>query len=149
MPATRAHGQDLLSVEISAIHDEIARRDRTRWPDAVVEVRGGRRALEVEFAPKGGKRLRAIVNAYAYSTRYRQVMFLVRNAALGQRILNLADSALRISGDRERIRVIAYPGLPDAEREALNAVLERRVSVPAPPDPVPMTEQALGDALGA
>ncbi len=111
-------------------------------------MRGGRRALEVEFAPKGGKRLRAIVNAYAYSTRYRQVLFLVRNAALGRRILELADSALRISGDRERIRVIAYPGLPDAEREALNAVLERRAPVPAPPKPVPMTERSLHDALG-
>ncbi len=111
-------------------------------------MRGGRRALEVEFAPKGGKRLKAIVDAYAFSTRYQQVLFIVRNPALGRRLVDLARSATSIGGDHERVRVIAYPGLPDAEREALTAVLERRAPVPVPPKPVPMAEQALHDALG-
>jgi hypothetical protein len=141
-------GDERFSVETSAIHDAIARRDRTRWPDAVVEVQGGRRAIEIEFAPKGGKRLKAIVDAYAFSTRYRQVLFLVRNAALGRRIIDLARPALTIGGDQDRVRVIAWPGLPDAERAALTAVLERRASVPVLPEPVPMGERALHDALG-
>lgn len=140
-------GADRFSVEISAIHSEIARRDRTRWPDVVVEVNGGRRAIELEFSPKGGKRLKAIVNAYAFSPRYGETLFMVRNAALGRRILEHARSAQVIGGGRPKLRVVAWPGLPAGEREALTAAIERRASVQEQATP-PMSEQALRGALG-
>jgi len=124
-------GADKFSVEISAIHSDIARRDRTRWPDVVVEVAGGRRAIELEFAPKGGKRLKAIVNAYAFSPRYGETLFMVRNAALGRRILEYARSAHTIGGGPAKVRVVAWPGLPLASarrsRRRSNAELPLRV----------------------
>ena len=60
-------------------------RDHRRWPDVVVERADGREAIEVEFAPKGTRRLRQIVSAYE-SSRYEQVTFMVKDAALGRRI---------------------------------------------------------------
>ncbi len=78
-----------LSVEVAAEDASGGRRDRKRWPDVVIEVAGGRRAVEIEFAPKGTGRLRGIVRAYASATAYREVLFLVTNAALGRRIREL------------------------------------------------------------
>jgi hypothetical protein len=138
---------DKFSVEISAIHSEIARRDRTRWPDAVVEVTGGRRAIELEFAPKGSKRLKAIVNAYAFSLRYRETLFMVRNAALGKRIAEHARSANAIGGGQAKVRVVAWPGLPADEHGALTAAIERRASTQKQGNAA-MPEQVLRAALG-
>jgi len=138
---------DAFSVEISAIHSEIARRDRTRWPDVVAEVTGGRRAIELEFAPKGGKRLKAIVNAYAFSPRYRETLFMVRNAALAKRISDLARSATAIGGGSPKVRVIAWPGLSADERAALTAAIESRTSSGGR-EGTPMPEHALRSTLG-
>lgn len=140
-------GADNFSVENSALHAGAARRDRTRWPDIVVEATGGRRAIELEFAPKGGKRLRAIVNAYTFSPRYREVLFMVRSAALGRQIADLARSAAVIGGNRTKVRVLAWSGLPAEQRAALTVAIERRVVINRAAS-VPMSEQALRATLG-
>jgi hypothetical protein len=72
-----------LSVEVAAEDASGGRRDRKRWPDVVIEVAGGRRAVEIEFAPKGTARLRGIVRAYAYATAYREVLFWSRTRRSG------------------------------------------------------------------
>ena len=61
-----------------------------RWPDVVVEDADGRRALEIEFAPKGTARLRQIVGANERS-RYIEARFLVKDAALGRRIASVVN----------------------------------------------------------
>ena len=78
-------------------------RDKRRWPDIVVESPTSRRAIEIEFAPKGTARLRAIVGAYS-SSRYDQVEFMVKNAALGRRIRSLLPQP---SGLREQLGLTA------------------------------------------
>jgi len=116
-------GSERFSVDVSAIHDSVARRDRRRWPDVVLGSGGEKRAIEIEFAPKGSKRLRGIVDAYAYSGRYLEAVFLVKSAALGHRIRALAPRAGRSARTGSPIRVEAWTGLPRAERAALTAAL--------------------------
>jgi hypothetical protein len=140
-------GADDFSVEISALHAGTARRDRTRWPDVVVEVPGGRRAIELEFAPKGGKRLKAIVNAYTFSPRYREILFMVRSAALGRQIADLARSAGAIGANETKVRVLAWSGLPAEQRAALTVAIERRLR-PDQAERPPMSERALRATLG-
>jgi hypothetical protein len=95
-----------------------------RWPDLVVEVDGVRRAIEIEFAPKGTARLAGIVAAYEWSS-YDEAVFFVRNAALGRRIAGLAWSPIgdRFGQRRCAVRVLAWPGLPADERERLDRQL--------------------------
>jgi hypothetical protein len=140
-------GTNRFSVEIPALRSTGDRRDRTRWPDAVVEVTGGRRAIEFEFSAKGGRRLKAIVNAYTFSPRYRETLFMVRSAALGRQIAELARSAGAMSGNRTKVRVLAWTGLPAGERAALAEALDGR-AVAATPGGAPMSEQVLRSALG-
>ncbi len=90
----------------------------------VVERLGDRRAIEIEFAPKGTARLRGIVRAYAYSRCYRDVLFLVSNAALGRSIRGLADDAAPIDGS-VAFRVEPWVGLPAEAQAALVAAMER------------------------
>ena len=68
------------------------RRDRRRWPDVVVETPDGRRAIEIEFAPKGTDRLGPILDAYLRARRYDETVFYVKSAGLGQRIKRLAKA---------------------------------------------------------
>ncbi len=100
--------------------------EHRRWPDVVVESAAGRRAIEIEFAPKGSARLRRIVEAYEASS-YRQALFLIRSAALGQRIQSLVPSPLLIGGRPEvrKVRVAAWPALPHDERLLLEAAIGR------------------------
>jgi hypothetical protein len=95
-----------------------------RWPDVVVESSAGRRAIEIEFAPKGTDRLRRIVEAYQVSS-YEQTLFLVTSLALGRRIQSLVGRPL-ILGSRpvgSNVRVGAWPGMPDDARRRLDAAL--------------------------
>jgi len=91
-----------------------------RWPDVVVDAVDGRRAFEIEFASKGTARLRQIVGAYERS-RYGEVRFLVRDAALGRRIASLVrgpselqrdDRARSLPGDRAALDT-AWQGASD------------------------------------
>jgi DNA-binding MarR family transcriptional regulator len=102
-------------------------RDRRRWPDVVVELDEGRRAIEIEFAPKGTARLRQIVGAYERS-QYRETVFFVKNAALGRRIARLVGrqhSALRehLGLPRNVVEVLPLPELPVEERARLSSAL--------------------------
>ena len=97
--------------------------------------------------PKAGKRLKAIVNAYTFSPRYREVLFIVRSAALGRQIADLARSAAVIGGNRTKVRVLAWSGLPAEQRAALTVAIERRVGIDREAS-VPMSEQALRATLG-
>jgi urease beta subunit len=87
---------------------------RRRWADVVIESGSRRRAIEIEFSPKGSSRLAQIVAAYACSD-YDEVLFFVRNAALGARISGCASGA--------RVRVLPWPELPAAERDRLARAL--------------------------
>ena len=62
---------------------------RSRWPDVVVETATSRRAIEIEFAPKGTRRLQRIVEGYESSTAYDVVAFLVQSKFVGRRIETL------------------------------------------------------------
>lgn len=101
-------------------------RDKRRWPDLVVESPQGRRAIEIEFAPKGTSRLRAIVGAYQTS-RYDETVFMVKSAALGRRIRSVRSrpSALReqLGLPASRVDVVPWAGLAAGERAALAAQL--------------------------
>ena len=97
-----------------------------RWADVVV-VRGDRRrAIEIEFAPKGTARLAQIVAAWQRS-EYDEVFLFVRSAALGRRIQGVVPEPLRLHGGlplpTARVRVLPWPGLRDDEREALARAL--------------------------
>ena len=102
-------------------------RDKRRWPDVVVESPQGRRAIEIEFAPKGTARLRAIVGAYSASP-YDEAVFMVKSAALGRRIRSLRPrpSALRkqLGLPTCSVDVVPWWGLPAAQRSALAAELD-------------------------
>jgi hypothetical protein len=107
-------------------------RGRRRWPDVVIESDARRGAIEIEFAPKGSARLRHILEAYAVSG-YAEVNFLVKDAALGQRITGLArqrPDALRSQLGRPRcsIKVSPWPGLPSEAQERLAVALAPRES---------------------
>jgi len=97
-----------------------------RWPDLVVDAPDGRRAYEIEFAPKGTDRLRRIVAAYENSD-YAETIFLVKSAALGRRIASLTDgpSELRkfLSLSTCPIRVVPWPRLPAEQHHELASVL--------------------------
>ncbi len=80
-------------------------RDRRRWPDVVIESPTGRRAIEIEFAPKGTDRLRHIVRGYEASA-YAEVRFMVKDAALGRRIQRL------VGGPSELRRLTGLPHCP-------------------------------------
>ncbi len=100
---------------------------RRRWPDVVVQAPGGRRAIEIEFAPKGTQRLRQIVHAYEAST-YREARFMVKDAALGRRIKSLAGgpSARRLDPTVPvcQVKVVPWTGLSAADRTALASRLD-------------------------
>jgi hypothetical protein len=96
---------------------ELLDRQR-RWADVVVERDGRRRAVEIEFAPKGSARLARIVEAYRYSN-YDETIFFVRNGALGRRIAGVVLDV----GASSVVRVLPWPGLGVAERELLAGAL--------------------------
>lgn len=120
-----ARGDRRYSVDVAG---EGRDRRRRRWPDLVVESAAGRRAIEIEFAPKGSARLRRIVDGYE-SDRFDEVTFYVKSAALGRRIQNLTGrpSALRelLALKVPPVEVAAWPGLPEDAREALDGQLAR------------------------
>ena len=98
-----------------------------RWPDIVVAHGDRKRAIEIEFAPKGSARLAQIVTAYKCSD-YGEVFFVVRNVALGRRlaaVIETAPAPLRLAGERRgvAVRVLPWPGLDVAERERLARAL--------------------------
>ena len=110
-----------------------------RWADVVVEYGGRRRAIEIEFAPKGTRRLAQIVAAYQLS-EYDDVFFFVRNAALGRRIGALTYGP--------RVHVLAWPDLPEHERKRLTRAFTatERTEVPANTD-APRRARSLRDPL--
>ena len=104
---------------------------RRRWPDIVIESQRARRAIEIEFSPKGTDRLETIVAAYAFCG-YAETLFLVKSIALGRRIQALSEPTVRSplfggTGKLEvpRIRVAAWPRLPEDERQRVEAALAR------------------------
>ena len=103
-------------------------RDRRRWPDVVIERAGGREAIEIEFAPKGTRRLRQIVAAFE-SSRYEQVTFMVKDAALGRRIqrASTGPSALQnhLGLGGCAVAVVPWTGLPAEQRTMLLSKLGR------------------------
>ena len=97
-----------------------------RWADVVVERGDRRRAIEIEFAPKGTARLAHIVAAWQRS-EYDEVFFFVRSAALGRRIQSVIPQPLVLHGGparhTARVRVQPWPELPDQDRERLARAL--------------------------
>lgn len=117
------------------------RKDRRRWPDLVVELADGRRAIEFEFAPKGRERLKRIVAGYASAVQYDEVVFFVKRLSLGRTISKLivreSDMPWGYSGPEMLVR--SWPGLPAPERQALADQLPTlpKPKRPAPPPPTP------------
>ena len=97
-----------------------------RWADVVVERGDRRRAIEIEFAPKGTARLAQIVAAWQHS-EYDEIFFFVRSAALGRRIQSVVLPPLVLhSGPARhtaRVRVHPWPRLPGDDRERLARAL--------------------------
>ena len=97
-----------------------------RWADVVVERGDRRRAIEIEFAPKGTARLSRIVAAWQASD-YVEVFFFVRSAALGRRIQSVIPQPLLLhSGPAwrtARVRVQPWPRLPEEDRGRLARAL--------------------------
>ena len=114
------------------------RRDRKRWPDLVVESEHGRRAIEIEFAPKGRPRLKRIVLAFAHSG-YADVVFLARQGALLRTLDELArfERVNPLLGDYPDLTAVAWDVLDDA---AL-AELARPVPAPQPAPRPPATPE--------
>ena len=105
---------------------------RRRWPDVVIDSKHARRAIEIEFAPKGSDRLRRIVEAYEASG-YEQTLFLVKSAALGRRIQSLTPRPLPLHGrppKTPRVRVAAWPRLAEGERQRLDGALAAAQAAP-------------------
>ncbi len=98
------------------------RNDRRRWPDVVLDHGKHRYAIEIEFAPKSSKRLKAIVDGYVIGRTYERVTFLVKSPALGKRLQQLA-SRWSSDGTQRRVQVSAWPGLSPADREQLSRAL--------------------------
>lgn len=115
-----AAGDDRYSVDVIGSAGTFQRR----WPDVVVELGTARRAIEIEFAPKGSARLAGIVAGYEQSA-YREVLVFVRNAALGRRIAGLAapaDGPL-VHSQRCVVKVLPWPGLsPEAHPRLARAL---------------------------
>ncbi len=88
------------------------RRDRKRWPDVVVESEHGKRAIEIEFAPKGRPRLRRIVWALVHS-RYAEVVLLARTGPLLRMLEDLArdERVDPLIGSYAEPRAVAWDGL--------------------------------------
>jgi len=107
-----------------------------RWPDVVVDAVDGRRAFEIEFASKGTARLRQIVGAYERS-RYGEVRFLVKDAALGRRIASLVrgpSELQRMTGlDPCPVTVLPWirPGKEPATEAPQRAVEAYKSSLPS------------------
>jgi hypothetical protein len=78
---------------------------RRRWPDVVVERGGERRAVEIEFAPKGSSRMAAIVAGYEGSA-YSDALFFVGSAALGRRLAHVVAEQQRSGGPLRRARPV-------------------------------------------
>jgi hypothetical protein len=99
------------------------RNDRRRWPDVVLDHGDHRHAIELEFAPKAAKRLKAIVEGYAIQRTYERVTFLVKSPPLGRRLQQLA----RPWSDDETprcVQVSSWPGLSRTDREQVTRALE-------------------------
>jgi hypothetical protein len=104
-------------------------RDRRRWPDVVVDADGHRRAIEIEFAPKGTPRLKAIVAAYERARPYSEAVFMVKSAAIGRRIQQLTGNRSPLQEmlnlPTNEVHVVPWPRLPAEERARLRAALDR------------------------
>jgi DNA-binding MarR family transcriptional regulator len=99
-----------------------------RWPDVVVERGEERRAVEIEFAPKGSSRLAAIVAGYECSS-FAEALFFVRRPALGRRLAQVvAEQQVSIGPVRRArrvVRVLPWPGLAAGERARVAAAIAR------------------------
>lgn len=62
---------------------------RYHYPDLIVERPEGRLAVELEFADKGDKRLREILEGYCYARGIDQLVYFVRRPNLVERIERL------------------------------------------------------------
>jgi hypothetical protein len=104
--------------------DVVDAGSRRRWPDVVVERGGERRAVEIEFAPKGSSRLAAIVAGYEGSS-YSDALFFVRSSALGRRVAQIvAEQQVSVGPVRRArrvVRVVPWPGLGPDDRARVAA----------------------------
>lgn len=102
-------------------------RDQSRWPDVVVEAGERWEAFEIEFAPKGTKRLHDIVVAYEVGP-YAKTTFLVKSASLGRRIGRQTRDVGRVFEGAlvpREICVAPWIGLDGEQQSALAAQLAR------------------------
>ncbi len=111
------------------------RQDRRRWPDLAIVSEHGVRAVEIEFAPKGRKRLRQIIRGYRLSPHH-EVVFLVKSAAVRRALEELCrlepQLTLPSGAKRAAIKIEPWDGLDEVRASEL--VTE----VPAPaPEPAP------------
>ncbi len=89
-------------------------------------------AVEIEFAPKGSKRLQGIVDAYVQCTQYQAARFLLSDPALAARLAKIIDHRVWVAGRgvfgterRLDITVAAWPGATEAQRMAVRNAIAR------------------------
>ncbi|HEV2889965.1 MAG TPA: helix-turn-helix domain-containing protein [Frankiaceae bacterium] len=95
-----------------------------RWPDLVLDGAARRSALELELSAKGTTRLQGIVDAYALSPVFDEVLFLAADVAIARRRARAIAAAPRPLGwwsdrpaGRVELRVIPWPRLsPEVQR---------------------------------
>lgn len=110
-----------------------SRKDRSRWPDLVLERPDGLMAFEIEFSPKGSRRLAAIINAYVLSPVYREVRYLLTDPALAARVTHIAHDQAgeiqrrRFVRPRAHVAVAAWPGSdPTLQQKVTSAIAAAR-----------------------
>ncbi len=110
------------------------RQDRRRWPDLVVVSEHGTRAIEIEFAPKGRKRLQGIVAAYRRG-RHKEVVFLVKSGAVRRMLEELArlERGSSLFGTPADVTILAWDAVDSLRVAELVAAVPAPVVKPAPP----------------
>ena len=108
------------------------RQDRRRWPDLALQRDGRLIAVEIEFAPKGTKRLEGIVDAYVQCPHYDGVRFLLSDPALAARLTKIVDQQVEwvrrgMFGARSRLDITVGPwtGGTEAQRRAVSNAIAR------------------------
>ena len=105
------------------------RPDERRWPDVVLDGDSRRSALELELSPKGTSRLQSIVDAYAKSSSYAEVIFLAADASIARRLARCVQAAASPVGSplftrsTSTLRVVPWPGLSTEEQRSIAAAI--------------------------
>ena len=105
------------------------RPEERRWPDVVLDGDSRRSALELELSAKGTSRLQAIVDAYAATSSYAEVIFLAADVSIARRLARCVQAAVPpsvsplLTRSTPTLRVVPWPGLSAEEQRSIGAAI--------------------------